>query len=590
MATAEEHRMDAAGDRNRKMEASCEGQAGQDSWSPPKKNNLLYLVDENPPWYLTIFFGFQHFLTMIGGTIATPLIVCRFLCMEESDLGRGHLVSTIMFVSGIITILQTTLGVRLPIIQGGNFAYLVPTITLLTTTFPPCDTIPLANMTAEEKQEVWQVRLRELQGAITVSAIFQVLVGFTGVVGMLLTWITPLAIVPTITLLGLSLYELGAKQASVHWGIAALTMVLMILFSQYLRDLQFPIPLCKAGGGFQVSRLPLFTFLPLLITICISWSLCAILTAYDAIPEGSTARTDFAGSLIQDAPWFRVPYPGQWGMPTVSVAGVVGVMAGVISSIVESIGDYFACARVANVPPPPTHALNRGVGVEGIGCVLAGIFGTSSGTASYSGNIALVGITKVGSRSVVLCSGLMMLLFGVFGKFGAVFATLPEPVLGGVLIFVFSVVTAIGLSTLQYVDLASSRNLLILGFSIFMGMALPNWLQKHPDAIQTGSIMLDQSLTVLLQTSMFVGGFIGFFLDNTVPGTDEERGLVSWHENLRQADSSAISGTTSIYDLPYITASLRSLKWARYVPFFPTFKGFRKRASAKNAERGNIPL
>ncbi|ROT67921.1 hypothetical protein C7M84_013957 [Penaeus vannamei] len=102
--------------------------------------------------------------------------------------------------------------------------------------------------------------------------------------------------------------------------------------------------------------------------------------------------------------------------------------------------------------------------------------------------------------------------------------------------------------------------------------------------------MLDQSLTVLLQTSMFVGGFIGFFLDNTVPGTDEERGLVSWHENLRQADSSAISGTTSIYDLPYITASLRSLKWARYVPFFPTFKGFRKRASAKNAERGNIPL
>ncbi|ROT67936.1 putative solute carrier family 23 member 1-like [Penaeus vannamei] len=284
---------------------------------------------------------------------------------------------------------------------------------------------------------------------------------------MLLTWITPLAIVPTITLLGLSLYELGAKQA---------TMVLMILFSQYLRDLQFPIPLCKAGGGFQVSRLPLFTFLPLLITICISWSLCAILTAYDAIPEGSTARTDFAGSLIQDAPWFRVPYPGQWGMPTVSVAGVVGSWQGSSRRSWRAIGDYFACARVANVPPPPTHALNRGVGVEGIGCVLAGIFGTSSGTASYSGNIALVGITKVGSRSVVLCSGLMMLLFGVFGKFGAVFATLPEPVLGGVLIFVFSVVTAIGLSTLQYVDLASSRNLLILGFSIFMGMALPNSL------------------------------------------------------------------------------------------------------------------
>ena len=51
---------------------------------------------------------------------------------------------------------------------------------------------------------------------------------------------------------------------------------------------------------------------------------------------------------------------GQWGLPTVSSAGVFGMLAGVLASMLESVGDYYACARMAQVPPPPTHAINRG--------------------------------------------------------------------------------------------------------------------------------------------------------------------------------------------------------------------------------------
>jgi len=53
-------------------------------------------------------------------------------------------------------------------------------------------------------------------------------------------------------------------------------------------------------------------------------------------------------------------YSVQWGWPTFSVAGVVGMLAAVMSSIVESVGDYYACARLADAPLPPTHAINRG--------------------------------------------------------------------------------------------------------------------------------------------------------------------------------------------------------------------------------------
>lgn len=86
---------------------------------------------------------------------------------------------------------------------------------------------------------------------------------------------------------------------------------------------------------------------------------------------------------------------GQWGMPTVSLAGAVGILSGVISSMIESVGDYHACARLSGAPPPPKHAINRGIGMEGLGCLLAGVWGTGNGTTSYSENVGALGITKV---------------------------------------------------------------------------------------------------------------------------------------------------------------------------------------------------
>ena len=47
---------------------------------------------------------------------------------------------------------------------------------------------------------------------------------------------------------------------------------------------------------------------------------------------------------------------------------------------------------------------------------------------------------------------------------------------------------------------------------------LPKWIALHPETVNTGSQPVDQIIVVLLSTSMFVGGFIGFVLDNTIPG------------------------------------------------------------------------
>ena len=50
----------------------------------------------------------------------------------------------------------------------------------------------------------------------------------------------------------------------------------------------------------------------------------------------------------------------QWGLPTFNLAGTLGMLAGVLAGMLESVGDYYACARLCGAPTPPTHAINRG--------------------------------------------------------------------------------------------------------------------------------------------------------------------------------------------------------------------------------------
>jgi len=92
---------------------------------------LLYSIEDTPPWYVCCLLGLQHYLTMFGATVAIPFILCPKLCIAGDDPARGYIISTIFFVSGLVTLLQSSLGCRLPIIQGGTFSFLAPTLAIL---------------------------------------------------------------------------------------------------------------------------------------------------------------------------------------------------------------------------------------------------------------------------------------------------------------------------------------------------------------------------------------------------------------------------------------------------------------------------
>ncbi|KAG7198924.1 hypothetical protein KM043_015738 [Ampulex compressa] len=551
--------------------------AAEENISKDRNIGITYGIDDVPPWYLCLFMALQHYLTMIGAIVSIPFILTPALCMAEDDPSRSYIISTMIFVTGLVTLLQTSIGCRLPLVQGGTISFLVPTLAILNLPQWKCPPVEIMNeMSHENRTELWQIRMRELSGAIAVSALFQVIIGFCGIVGYLLRFITPLTIVPTVALVGLSLFENAAEAASQHWGIAIGTILMLTTYSQILVDVPVPIPVYRKNQGFHLIWFHLFKLFPVLLTIVAMWAICGILTVTEALPVGHPARSDSKLRILHDSPWFRIPYPGQWGVPTVTLSGVLGMLAGVLACTVESISYYPTTSRMCGACPPPVHAINRGIGIEGLGTMLAGLWGSGNGTNTFGENVGTIGVTKVGSRRVIQWACGLMILQGLISKFGAVFIIIPEPIVGGIFCVMFGMICAFGLAALQYINLNSARNLYILGFSMFFPMVLSKWMIKHSDVIRTGNDVADSVITVLLSTTILVGGVLGCLLDNIIPGTDAERGLEAWSKEMQleiTADEKQgeTEYTPNTFDFPIGMDRLRRWKWTSYLPFMPTY-------------------
>ncbi|XP_067936880.1 uncharacterized protein [Watersipora subatra] len=559
--------------------------------------DLLYDIETAPPWPLCIFIGLQHFIVFITGAVAMSLPLAPHLCitvgMETNDVVKAELIGTLVLTSGIVTLLQTLFGCRLPIIQGASASFLPPAFAILSN-FGDCPTLlPAdANITdymiyqtnktqnfvvtgSEEHDLIWKTRIRALQGAIMVASLVEIVLGFSGLLGFLLQYMGPLMIAPTISLIGLSLFPLAAENSSSQWGIAILCVALMVIFSQYMAQVKLPTYSTKHGGCSTTAGYPIFKLFPVLFTIIVAYIICLILTYTNVFPDDKQhpfyrARTDIRLSVLTNAKWFRVPYPGEWGMPTVTIGACFGMFAGILASMVESVGDYYAAARLSGAPVPTKAAINRGIGMEGIGCLLSGALGSGNGLTSYSGNIGAMNIIQVGSRRVIQVAAVFMLILSVLGKLCALFVTIPDPILGGIHIVLFGLLASVGLSNLQYVDLNSSRNLFVIGISLMLGLAIPYWTNRNKEQIQTGSAVLDEVCVVLLSTNMFIGGLMAFIMDNTIPGTLKERGMHVWaNEGATSCQSS--KKTRKTYDMPFGNEYIYRSRWSRYMPFCPNY-------------------
>jgi xanthine/uracil permease len=495
-----------------------------------------YGIEDRPPLGESIFLGFQHYLTMIGATVAIPLALAGAMGMFEAAPGQvGRLIGTFFVVSGIATLAQTTIGNRYPIVQGGTFSMLAPALAIIGV---------LASSGAG-----WQTMLLELQGAIIVAGLVEVLIGYFGVMGWLKRHIGPVVIAPVIALIGLALFNVpqirnpnfGAPGTGQNWWLLGLTVLLIVGFSQYL-------------DRYHRS----FRLFPVLLGIAAAWVVAAVLSVTGVFAAESVSYVDLAS--VASAPAIQPVVPFQWGLPRVTPGFVVGMIAGMLASVIESFGDYHSVARMAGRGAPSARRINHGIGMEGLGNVFAGIMGTGNGSTSYTENVGAIGITGVASRYVVQIGAVVMIVVGYVGPVGQLFATIPAPIIGGLYLVMFGQIAAVGLSQLKYVDLDENRNVFIVGLALFGGLAIPEYMSQVGQGMDVsasaafqqgmaavpvlgpvlGSDVVATTVFVIGGTGMAVGGIIAFVLDNTIPGTREGRGLTAWAE-LTEDDGEFVS-------------------------------------------------
>jgi len=440
-----------------------------------EKKWIIYTIEDKPPTGESIFLGIQHYLTMFGATVLIPLLLASAMKMTAGD--TALLISTIFLVSGITTWLQSTIGNRLPVVQGGSFSFLPPAFVIIGATVG--------------KGMGYEIAVQQITGAIIIASAFEIVLGWSGLIGKVRKYVGPVTIGPTIALIGLALYKVGAPQA----------------FSGGL------------GGSW------------VLLAIVTGWVIAIIISAVGWVGPGHPAFVDWA--KVAEAPWvsYMPIVPFKWGVPQFQIALILAMVAAYLASMIESIGDYYAVSRISEAPIPTGSMISRGLGTEGIGCLIAGFLQTCNGSTTYSENIGAIGLTRVASRHVVRWGATVMIILAFVTKFGAIFTTMPNPVVGAMYCGLFGMIAAVGLSNLVLCDMTSARNLFIIGFAFFMGLSLPEYFAAHPMGETWGWWKwVGDIITTVGSTGMAVGGLIGLTLDNIVPGTEEERGLKAWAE------------------------------------------------------------
>ncbi|XP_038602604.1 solute carrier family 23 member 3 [Tachyglossus aculeatus] len=467
-----------------------------------------------PSWGLCGLLAAQHVLVL-----ASLLCLSHLPLLGEAPGGPGprppaQLLASSLFSCGLATLLQAWVGSRLPLVQAPTFEFLIPAL-VLTAVRPPADPPQLLN-NGSQVPVLTHESLQEVSGAVLVSGLLRVTAGLLSGPAGLLARCGPLVVAPTLVVAGLTAHREAARLCAQHWGLAMGLIFLMVVCSQHLASRS--VPACPWSPAPRPS-LPVFRLFSVLVPVVCVWSFSALLGLGRPPPSHLTGPAP--------APWLWFPHPGERGRPALTPRAVAAGTAMALASSASSLACYALAGQVLRLPALPSDACSRGLVTEGLGSLLAGGLGGLGGSAASFANVGAIGLTQVGWRREVQLSGLLCVALGLSPRLAQALVALPLPLHGAVLWVSQAPVLSGGLARFRAAHLHSGRNVFLLGLAVFMALLLPRRFTPDdaPTALQTGWPPLDVLLQSLLATPVLLAALLAFVLDNTVPGTREERGL-----------------------------------------------------------------
>lgn len=225
----------------------------------------------------------------------------------------------------------------------------------------------------------------------------------------------------------------------------------------------------KTGDGSAVlvpfDTAIIISMVALLVTVFVSLMakgifklipiLCGIFVGY--IISLFYGLIDF--SPVLNASWFAIP---NFVAPEFNWQAIIFILPIAIAPAIEHIGDMLAISNVTKEDYLKKPGLKNTLLGDGLATSVASLFGGPPNT-TYSEVTGAVTVTKAYNPAIMTWAAIFAILLAFIGKLGGLLATIPTPVMGGIMLLLFGVIATLGISTLikSQVDFTCPRNMII---------------------------------------------------------------------------------------------------------------------------------
>lgn len=440
-------------------------------------NDSKYALEGSPSFREAFPLGIQHVFTMFVSNLVPMLLVAHAanLSPEQTTI----LLQAAMIGAGIATLVQQSpisiskkfqIGSGLSCVMGMTYVFM-PTLISLAEVHP----------------------LPVIFGAQLVGGLVGVLFG---VLFDKISKFFPPVVTGTVVLsLGLSIFDVAIKNlaggagtatfgAAQNW-IVGLTVAVTIIVAQ------------EFGKGFIKDA-------SMLVGMLVGYILAVFLGMVDFSPLIGTK-------------WLALPKtsmsafgPLQFKFDTIFMFLILYLIVSI-----QMVGDFTVSASAIGKDgrKPTNKELTGGMIGANLVSGISALFG-SFPVATYSQNGGVIMMNRAVSRKIFKIAGIILLIAGFSPKLGALFSTIPNAVVGGGTIVVFSMIAMSG------IDLVTSggfthRKKLIVGLGLAFGLGViyaPETVGRAPEVFR---IIFGQSCVVLSSS-------IAVILNLVLPKTEED--------------------------------------------------------------------
>ena len=413
----------------------------------PRAYSSPYEFEGRIPLKYAIPLGIQHVLAMFVGNLTPLIIICGACGIAAEDPALYvTLLQNAMLVAGLVTLVQLyaigPIGGKVPIIMGTSSGFLGV----------------MKGVAASMGGGV--IAYGAILGASIIGGLFETVLGFF--IKPLRKLFPPVVTGTVVLAIGLSLISVGVNSFAGGSGakdfgslenlaVGAAVLIVIVALKHFTK------------GITSTSSI--------LFGIIFGYIFCAVLglllphTAVNAEGVEYTKAWVLNWSKIADAAWFSIPalLPVK---PVFDMAAIIPVCIMFIVTAVETVGDTSGCIEGGMGREATDTELSGAVTCDGLGSSFAALFGVLPNT-SFSQNVGLVAMTKVVNRFALAVGALFLVLCGLSPKLAAVVSIMPQSVLGGAAVMMFS---SIAISGIQLITKHGITNRVITIVSVSLGV------------------------------------------------------------------------------------------------------------------------